>query len=1431
MPFNREQPFQNYGTVSVSEYDTPEPAFLDTLGAAYRQENIIGSSLSDFRRDLSSQEFRRVDREYQTFAPENITGYEKEASEGAFDDVFNKSAHDAVKANIDREKSDRNTLAASGWTGMGLSMAAGVTDLPTLLPGGAFIRAGRVGINALRSGASVGIAAGLGTAAQEAGLQATQELRTGRESAMNIGGSVILGGLLGAGAGKFFSNAEWGRVSKQLEGDLQEVVPNPDEVTQAIVSRMQSAGAAAVDEIKLDDLGIGGPKAAELVARATAAARINPGIETMFSPSKAVRETYVGLVDNPIYTKMNMEGRSLGSDVENSTKLFVRGATGDWVENSRLTYRDARKAGYEGSRTEFNQAVAYAARRGDLDPNGNEFITRMAQYTRQKIFDPLLKQAIELKLLPEDTQVSTAMSYVTRMWNRQKLIGEESRFREIARDYFSNAVKQQVDSLAKAKDSRVGRLQSVIADLELPADQRATLLRTLPEELKILRETNPSFVRVDEELSSLRSQLYRAREASNRTEAEAISAQVDAVTEKAGRDYADYVTKRNALQSRIGRIRNNVVGRASQIEAMRARIGDIEAANIERLRRLHRSLSNVDAELDRASPELLAEKLSKARTQFAQVLERSGNAQDRLKSTLEKIAREKDDIAATPEEVAAGKDAASRGLARDVIADKERASSLRTEFENLSDQMDRAVQEFEQHSARQVEARDRALARGDVGRASDIERKLVNRSAKHDVYVEETSDKLTRMLDEADQLTGVDRDKLVESLLSRNEQRRESLEARMSRAEERFRIAEARRLDEAYDLAARIGDLEKINPEEAIAELRVLIERRLQQASDIVARENAKVIELSKRIDAANPARVTDRIKALQQKITEAELEFNERVFVGMDGQNDFKDYVDDIVTEVFNNLAGRGSGEFPEWIVPVKRGPLKERTFNIPDELVEEFLENDMEAIVRNYTRKMSTEVELTRKFGRADMKDQFDAIEREYADLSKAAKTPEERIKLERARKRDITNLTAFRDMVRGTYRAADNSSDWSKITRAALTWNYVRLLGGVTLTSITDASRLIGVHGVRATMREALPALVKGVTAVKISKADARALGAVTERVLQSRLASLTDLNDPYAYGSRFERFLSNTSNIFSKATGLGYWNDTMKSIASVMTQNRMMRNALNWNGAGDSERAYMAFLGIDEGMAQRIASQFRKYGIEEEGIFGANASMWDDAAAQRVWASALNKDVDRTIITKGVADTPLWTKTNWGRLIFQFKSFGLASHQRVLIAGLQERPQRLAEQMVFASALGMLVSYMKFIERGDYEEAERLTQNPGLWVANGLDRSGVLSIPFEISNTAEKLGYPGLISAAQAIAQDPDQGGSSSRYASRGVAGALGGPTIGTIEDLVTISNQLLAGDLKKSGANAIIRQVPGATLPGIRTAIHVGVKPAFQEAVE
>ncbi|WP_316859931.1 hypothetical protein [uncultured Cohaesibacter sp.] len=213
---------------------------------------------------------------------------------------------------------------------------------------------------------------------------------------------------------------------------------DPVDVIDIGVSRMQSVGASSVDEIDISDLGVGGGKPAQSVAKATEYLAINPGVQTMYSPSKTVRTTYQQMVDNGIYTKMEMEGKTLGPSAENLVKQLQRGALAKWIGETKDLWKQARKAGWDGTKKDFYTRIARAARRGDTDEFGNEFVSKAAQNAREYIFDPTLQQAIDAGLLPDDVHVTTAMSYLTRMWNRQMLIAQEDKFRAIAKRYFSD---------------------------------------------------------------------------------------------------------------------------------------------------------------------------------------------------------------------------------------------------------------------------------------------------------------------------------------------------------------------------------------------------------------------------------------------------------------------------------------------------------------------------------------------------------------------------------------------------------------------------------------------------------------------------------------------------------------------------------------------------------------------------------------------------------------------------------------------------------------------------------------------------------------------------------------------------------------------------------------------------------------------------------
>jgi hypothetical protein len=294
----------------------------------------------------------------------------------------------------------------------------------------------------------------------------------------------------------------------------------------------------------------------------------------------------------------------------------------------------------------------------------------------------------------------------------------------------------------------------------------------------------------------------------------------------------------------------------------------------------------------------------------------------------------------------------------------------------------------------------------------------------------------------------------------------------------------------------------------------------------------------------------------------------------------------------------------------------------------------------------------------------------------------------------------------------------------------------------------------------------------------------------------------------------------------------WNDFQKAFAALMTQNRLLDDAGRYGRLAKKERAYLAFLGIDEDMASRIAKEFAEHGLTEDGVRIANTEDWTDAVARRAYRAAINKDVDSTIVTRGIGDVPLWQHTPVGRTVLQFKSFALASHQRAFMRGLQAaefgvdggRSGQLAG-VLSATAIGMLIYWLKSFESNRLED---ISDNPGRWLAEGVDRSGLFSIAFEANNTIEKYLGIGAYGTLAAVFPDRDQSGKASRYASRNLAAAYTGPTGGMMQDVVNVLNGLKDGDFSDADVNALFKLAPFATLPGLRSIVEYQAKPALSD---
>jgi hypothetical protein len=508
-----------------------------------------------------------------------------------------------------------------------------------------------------------------------------------------------------------------------------------------------------------------------------------------------------------------------------------------------------------------------------------------------------------------------------------------------------------------------------------------------------------------------------------------------------------------------------------------------------------------------------------------------------------------------------------------------------------------------------------------------------------------------------------------------------------------------------------------------------------------------------------------------------------------------------DVVDQITDNILGNPAGRTPYEIVPLGRGPLKERTFNIPDKMIEEFLESDIDLVSRQYIRTMAPDVELTKSFGRADLADQLEEVTKDWNKRIRDAKNKKERNKLENRKEADIRDLEAMRDRLRGTYRMPeDPNSFFVRAGRTLRDINFMRMLGSMTISAIPDIARPIAVNGLKP-VAKGLRALATSPKRFGLARTEAKKAAVGLDMVLNSRASSLAEVGDIYARGTAFERGLKKASDGFSKMTLMSQWNAALKQFSGVVTADRLLVESLNSAAGKISKNALrrMAQSGIGKDMAKRIAKQFQKYG-DDGTIKLSNGHLWDDKGALDTFRSAVLKDVDRTIVTPGKGEAPLWTSSEMGKLIFQFKSFAGSAHHKIMLADLQHSDAAALNGFLLSVGLGSVTYGLKqFIAGRD------VSSDPAKVIVESLDRSGGFGYFWDVNNVIEKASR-GNIGVNKLMGAPP-----MSRYVSRNVVGALLGPSLGTAEDLIQLGGATVSGEFTKSDLRRLRQMMPGQNL--------------------
>lgn len=755
-----------------------------------------------------------------------------------------------------------------------------------------------------------------------------------------------------------------------------------------------------------------------------------------------------------------------------------------------------------------------------------------------------------------------------------------------------------------------------------------------------------------------------------------------------------------------------------------------------------------------------------------------------------KYAELKDEMAALPEQFEPQvRDAAERvrQLREDAKgATKEEAKRLRAEARAIEKSNKELLAPF-RSAENKLKNQFRLLRNSRIGIAG-ANRRIVERIEATLEAADKSRDLLLRKLNKLargfEALSEEARDKAVEDAVDQLQRMKElelkALEKSGGEAAVEMPAAMAR-FEEAD---AELRSLTDLDPAMAAERIEAIQSELIAQSELLQARRKAEVDRLTAKLRNPNEAkaeaaayrtRAQDRWFDLQKRAAKENVTLQGDVpdieqLAKYYAETVSSSYLGEDARLPFVNLLG---GE---------RGPELARVLDIDETRVwsngkklEDFLENDIDVMMRRYLRTMAPDIELKRKFGTVNplapdtpfMK----KIEQEYADARAEASKIEDKTKREKELQRIASEREGvIRDLQLGLRRVRNLDgvppnpyAIGHRLGRAALNANTARLMGKMVLASMSDTASMMARHGPIRFMRDGIMPMASNWKALKLSKREAQLAGTALDLTLHGRSAAFADIFDDLRMGTRPERALQFLANNIGFISGMDAWNQSMKTLAANLSIGRTT-DALEKVAAGtakDIDLFHLDRLGIDAQSARLIWEMMNSPGGSEVvgGVRLPNTEEWGKAAAEaedwgtwnraveakRVFRAALARDIDDTIVTPG-GELPAWTTANMpGRVVAQFRSFTFSSTMKTLVAGLQQARVHgrasgsvMALSMVpFFLASGMLSYYLWAAASGGKAWDEMQNADEEKWITEGILRGLPLGVLGEAPKFSEEL----------------------------------------------------------------------------------------------
>ena len=592
----------------------------------------------------------------------------------------------------------------------------------------------------------------------------------------------------------------------------------------------------------------------------------------------------------------------------------------------------------------------------------------------------------------------------------------------------------------------------------------------------------------------------------------------------------------------------------------------------------------------------------------------------------------------------------------------------------------------------------------------------------------------------------------------------------------------------------------------------------------------------------------TDAILANPQGLREA----FEQKFAAISDPKKLEELIDSLIAK----LSNRGDlditdglhkgGEFDLG----KSGRMKARDLFIEaDELhlFEGYLRKDVALVGKQYADDMGGRIVLREMFGAVDPKKiekteglegknfneltkLWEEIKEEFDQLKvEASKKGEDARKLERDKVHVGQAIINLRDRLLQVDRTPSEEY-WGSAAlytgRMTRQWNYLRWMGGVTLSSQADVMTMSFSHGMGPHLRETLKNM--GSIAKEAELMESRELAfilfGVEGSLSQSRTGRLMGIDDAMYHKGFGTGATRKVSGAFEGLTNWGashmsflnlmrFWNSRNKFITGHVVLGNLLDDAAAISKGAAKSTYQWRELGISDDVLKRIHQLTMKHGFDERK--GNHNFRWPDTAkwvdeaggleAEQLLHVALNRAVDRAVITPGIADLPIYHSTAVGQLLFQFQSHGFAivnKFMRNLDHGWSNgRQLDVLMSLAWGLSAGGFIYFIKDgVVKGKIED-DNWDPEIGTIIYESIDRSGLMTWMMPYVNSMMKLTAGPLADAGVPIE-------APSRFQAQRWYQSLLGPTFGGafIDIAEDILPHLAEGEIDKV-SDTMKRMIP------------------------